>query len=267
MARRSDFHFDLPKGNGTRNVLRHITKRVLLAKITSDSRRHAGDGFGLTGEVGESSSIFAEAAEKGRVFFSLFGTDQGYGVDQSLGLASLSQNLGVLEMTGIVSAVADDDESFFTPAGVLQVVEPFTDGIVESGASPRGDSVEGFLEILRIAGKGLSVHEFNRHVIIEIHDKHLILWIAGMNEGVHRGNDIRELAAHASAVVNDEADGDRSVALIKYGNLLRLPFFKDAKVVQLETGDGCSVGVSYIDRQQDKIHGERNFRLGVHVGW
>jgi len=266
MAWRSDLYFGLSKSNSSLDVLRHITKRVLLAKIASDSCRHAGDGFAFTREVGDASRIFAEPAKKARVFFPVIRTDQNDGVDQRLRLASLCQHLRILEMAGIVSAIADDNEGLFAPAAVLQMVEPLTHGIVQRGSSPRGNGVEGFLEILWIAGKCLPLHKFNGHVIVEIHDEHFVLWITGMREGGHRGNDIREHATHASAVVNDEPDGNRSVSFLECGDLLQLPVFKDAKVVPLETRDKCSVRVRHIDRQQDEIHGERDFRLGFHAG-
>ena len=266
MARRSDLDLDLPKSNSPLDVLRYITNRVLFAKIASDSCRHAGDGFAFIREVGESSGIFAEAAEQSRVFLLFIRTDQDDGIDQRLRLASLSQNLRVLEMTGIVSAVADDDERLLPCMSILKVVEPLTHGIVERGSASRGDGVEGFLEVFGIAGKCFPVHEFYRHVIIEIHHEHFVLRIAGMCEGVHRGNDSRELATHASAVVNDESHGNRSVAFIEYRDLLQLPVFKDAKIVLLETRDKGPVGVSHIHRQQDQIHGQREFLLGARAG-
>jgi hypothetical protein len=64
-------------------------------------------------------------------------------------------------------------------------------------------------------------------------------------------------------VVNDESHGNRSVALVEYRDLLQLPVFKNAKIVLLETRDKGPVGVSHIDRQQDQIHGQREFFLGA----
>src|SRR5208283_5331472 len=157
-------------------------------------------------------------------------------------------------MAGIVSAVADDDEGSFAPAAVLEMVESLTHGIVERGSSAGGNGVEGFLEILWIAGKCLSVHEFDRHIVIEVHHEHFILWIDGMREGGHRGNDTGKLGAHASAVINNKTDRNRSVSFIEYRDLLHLPIFKDAKIVGLETSDECAVRVGHIYGKQNKIH-------------
>src|SRR4029077_2816454 len=117
-----DLHFDFSKSIGTLHILRRITKCVLLAKIASDFRRYVCDGFAFTREVGDSSGIFAEPPEKTRVFFFVIRTDQSDGVDQRLRLASLCQHLRVLEMAGIVSPVADDDERFLLQMPVLQVM-------------------------------------------------------------------------------------------------------------------------------------------------
>src|SRR5208283_1439575 len=166
-------------------------------------------------------------------------------------------------MAGIVSAIADDDERFFAPAAVLEVVESLTHGVVERGPSARGDGVESFLEFLCIAGKSFSIHEFDRHIVIEIHNEHFVLRINRMREGGHRGNDTGKLWAHAPAVVNNKANRDRVVSFVEYRDLLQLPVFKNAKIVRLETSDGCAMRVSHIYGKQNKIHRQVNFRLRV----
>jgi hypothetical protein len=132
-----------------------------------------------------------------------------------LGLASLRENLRILEMAGVISAVADDDERLFFETGILQMPQALADGIVERRSSARGDGMESFLEFLGIVRKRFSSHEFNGHVVVEIHDEHLILGIARMREGSDRSDDTVELGTHASAVVHDEADCYRSVSLIE----------------------------------------------------
>src|ERR1700682_76166 len=150
MAWRSDFHFDFSKSISTLHVLRRITKRVLLAKIPSDFCRYTCDGFNFAREVSDSSGIFAKPLEKTRVFFLVTRTDQGNGIDQRLRLASLCLHLGILEMAGIISTVADDDERLLLQMPVLQMMETLADGIVKRGSSSRGDGCEGFPEFLRI---------------------------------------------------------------------------------------------------------------------
>src|SRR5580765_2551592 len=111
-------------------------------------------------------------------------------------------------MAGIVSTVADDDERLLVQVPVLQMKETLANRIVERGSSPRGDGRKCFLKFLGIVRKCLASHEFNGNVIVEIHDEHFVPGIARMEEGIHRGNDIRELGTHTSAVINDEPDGN-----------------------------------------------------------
>src|SRR5579859_457526 len=166
-------------------------------------------------------------------------------------------------MAGIVSTVADDDERLLVQMPVLQMKETLANRIVERGSSPRGDGCKCFLKIPGIVRKCLPSHEFNRNVIVEIHDEHFILGIAQMYEGIHRGNDIRELGAHTSAVVNDEPHANGCVSLIEYRQLLQLSIFKHTKVFQLKARDKCSARVSHIDGKQDKTGVHCNFRLAL----
>ena len=87
-----------------------------------------------------------------------------------------------------------------------------------------------------------------------------------MCESGNRSNNIRKLGAHASAVVHDKPDGNRSVALFEYREFLRLPVFKDVKIFQLKTGDKRSVRVSHFHGKQDKIRGHLNLPLAIHAG-
>src|SRR6266404_2849429 len=159
-ASRSDLHFDFSKNAGTLHILWRITKRVLLAKIASNFCRHACGGFACAREVGDSSGILAEPPEEIWVFF-LKRPNQGDRVDQSLRLASLGQHLRILEMAGIVSTIADDDERLLLQMPVLQVMQTLTYSIVERGSPPRRDGRESFPEFLRIVRKCFSLHKFN----------------------------------------------------------------------------------------------------------
>src|SRR5580704_6507259 len=139
-----DFYFDFSESVRAGGVWRGIAEHILFAEIAGDGLGNGGDGFALCREVGQASGVLAKALEKIGIFFFVVGTEEGEGIDDRLGLARLRENLRVLEMAGVVSAVADDDEGVFFEMGILQVVEGFADGIVEGGASAGGDGVKGF---------------------------------------------------------------------------------------------------------------------------
>src|SRR5580658_5604851 len=134
-------------------------------------------------------------------------------------------------MAGVVSAITDDDEGFLFEMAVLQVVEAFADGVVESGSPAGGNGGERFAGILGAIGESLPFNEFDGNVVVEIDDEHFIQGIAGMNEESDGGEDIGQLVTHAAAVVNDEAYGYGSVVLIENRGSLQLAIFEDAKII------------------------------------
>ena len=131
------------------------------------------------------------------------------------------------------------------------MMEAFADGIVESGSSPGGHGGECFVEILRVAGKGFPLHEFDGNVVIEIDDEHFILGIAGMNEKSDGRKNVGELGAHAAAVVNNETYGYGSVVLIEDRGSLQLAVFEYAKILELQAEDKRAVRSGYRDGQED----------------
>lgn len=154
-------------------------------------------------------------------------------------------------LAGIVLAVADDYQSLLVPMSQLQVEESFGDRVVECRSPARGDGRNGFFEFVCVICEGPPVEQFDRNVIIEINDEHFILRIAGLCESGNSRRDFRELGAHASAMVNDETDGHRSVFLLEPSKLLQPPILIDAEVRQGEPGNEIALRVGHPDRQHD----------------
>jgi hypothetical protein len=82
-----------------------------------------------------------------------------------------------------------------------------------------------------------------------------------MYEEFHGCDYVRELAAHASAVVNDQSDGNGSISLFEYREVLRLSVFKHAKFFPLQAKDKSAARVSHIDGKQHEAGVDCNFRL------
>src|SRR5690349_2020212 len=138
-------------------------------------------------------------------------------------------------MARVVTAVADNDECLFSPPAILQMMQSLADRIVQSGSSACRDSCQRGLQVLWVVGKGFAFHQFNRNVVIEIYDEHLILGIARMREVGYSYNDVWQFGTHTPAVINNEPDSNRRVAVFKYSRILKLAVFVDVKVFQLET--------------------------------
>src|SRR5580704_10125183 len=132
-------------------------------------------------------------------------------------------------MAGVITAVANDDEGLFLTMAETQVIEGFGDCVIEGGSSASGNGGESCLEVLCAMGERLSTEDLQPDVIIEVHNEHFVLRIAGMRESGDGGGDFGELGTHAAAVVNDEADGNGSIFLLKESEFLRAAVFKDAE--------------------------------------
>jgi len=54
-----------------------------------------------------------------------------------------------------------------------------------------------------VVAEAYSYREAQRNSFIEIHDKHLIVRVTGMDEGLGPGSHIRKFFSHAAAVVDN----------------------------------------------------------------
>jgi hypothetical protein len=67
MNRPGNLHFDFSKRIVTVNSLRHIPKRVLLAKVSGNNLRDARDGVAWAGEIGDSAGVSTETFKDFRI--------------------------------------------------------------------------------------------------------------------------------------------------------------------------------------------------------
>jgi hypothetical protein len=91
------------------------------------------------------------------------------------------------------------------------VDESFGHRVIERGSPACGNIRNGFFELVCVIRESLPVEKFDRNVVIEIHDEHLILRIAGLCEGGHCRRYFRKVGAHAAAVIDDQAHGHGSI--------------------------------------------------------
>ena len=223
-----DFHLDFAEGGVGGRLFGREAQGVLITEIASDERGNAGDGFGGLREVGNAASAFAEAAKDAWIFFLTFALEND-GIDDHLRALRESEDLRKLLMAGVVTAVANDDEGLFLTMAETQMIEGFGDRVIEGGSSASGNGLQSRLQIFCVMGERLSTEDLQPDVIVEIDDEHFVLRITGMREGGDGGGDFGELGAHAAAVVDDEADGNGRIFLLKESELLRATVFKDAE--------------------------------------
>ena len=91
-------------------------------------------------------------------------------------------------------------------------------------------------------------------MLVEIDHEYLILWIAGAHKRQGSGNHIRALRAHASAVVNHQANRDGDIFVTKRLNLLRDFIFIDLEVFLAESGDRSAFMVPHSCLQDNQVH-------------
>jgi hypothetical protein len=137
--------------------------------------------------------------------------------------------------------------------------ETLPNRIVERGSSPRGDGRKCFSSLGSFENalppmSSTETSSLKSTTNISSRDCSNV----GRN---YRGNDIRELGTHTSAVINDEPDSNGSISLFEYREFLRLSVFKHAKVLQLQARDKGSTRVSHIYGKQNETGTNCNFRL------
>ena len=223
-----DLYLDFAEGGISGWPFRREAKGVLIAEITSDERGDAGNSFGGLREVGDAASAFAEAAKDAWILFLAFALEND-GVDDHLRALRESEDLRKLLMAGVIAAVADDDEGLFLTMAETQMIEGFGDRVIEGGSSASGNGLQSRLQIFCAMGEGLSAEDLEPDIVIEVDDEHFVLRITGMREGGDGGGDFGELGAHAATVVDDKADGDGRIFLLKESEFLRAAVFKDAE--------------------------------------
>src|ERR1700733_620832 len=158
----------------------------------------------------------------------------------------------------VVAPVAYDNQGLLVPMPQLQMVEPLRHSVIQRGSSPGGNGRYGFLELVWVVREGLSLQQLKPDLIVEIHDEHLVLRIAGLCECGYRGGHFRQLGAHAAAVVNDQAHRYRGVPLLKDGDFLLSPILEYLEVSLIESGDQISVLVRDSNGQHDEFCLHRN---------
>ena len=223
-----NFYLDFAEGRIGGWLFRREAQGVLIAKVASDERGNAGDGFGGLREVGDAASAFAEAAKDAWIFFLAFALKND-GIDDHLRALRESEDLRKLLMAGVITAVANDDEGLFLTMAETQMIEGFGDRVIEGGSSASGNGLESRLQIFCVMGERLSTEDLQPDVIVEIDDEHFVLRITGMREGGDGGGDFGELGTHAAAVIDDEAHGDGSIFLLEKSEFLLAAVFKDAE--------------------------------------
>ena len=161
-------------------------------------------------------------------------------------------------LAGVVAAVADDNQRFFVPMAKPQMVESLRHRVVKRGSSPCGNGRDGFLKFRGVVRERFSIEQLEPDLIVEIHDEHLVLRIAGLSKGRNRCGHFRELGAHAAAVVNHQAHGHRRVAALKQGDFLQSSVLVHLEVFQIKPGNEIVVRVGHSNGQHDQFRLHRN---------
>ena len=117
-------------------------------------------------------------------------------------------------------------------------------GIVHCGPTARINMFKAVTQLFEISSEVL----INVRLVVEINDEDFVIRIAGFHQIQRRLIHRLAFVAHRSGVVDQDSQRDRHILLFKSGNLLRLPVFKNLKVVLVETRhrpimliDNCSV--------------------------
>ena len=112
---------------------------------------------------------------------------------------------------------------------------------------------ERFVQFLLVAGEiavGVEII-----FVVEIHDESFVLRVAGLHEGQRRGIHLRALFAHAAAVVDHQAHGDRNIfAARKRKSSARLCPRKLEIILRQRPGTNWPLLVGHRGVQHHQVH-------------
>ena len=90
-------------------------------------------------------------------------------------------------------------------------------------------------------------------MVIEIDYKHLVLRIAGARKCHRCGDYVGAFRAHASAVINKNANRDRDIFMTEVLDLLQYAVFMNLEIVFVEPGDESIMPVKNCRAQNDHV--------------
>ncbi len=94
--------------------------------------------------------------------------------------------------------------------------------------------------------------------LVEVHDEHFVLRVAGPHKRQGRGSHITTLSAHTCAVVHSQSDADRTVLVPEQADVLALPVLEHAKIPHRQPRDKSASPVADGHGKNDPVHVDGN---------
>ena len=111
-----------------------------------------------------------------------------------------------------------------------------------------------------LAEKSSRIGQPERYPLVEVHDEHLVLRVAGSHESQRRSSHVFPFPGHAPAVIDDQPDCHRHVFMLKDPNRLWHAILIDLEVLFPQTGDKAALPVSDGRMQHNQVHIHRDGR-------
>ena len=132
--------------------------------------------------------------------------------------------------------------------------ETFGDGVIERGRATVRRLEQRRLEDGGIVRERRAADEWQQlYFLAEADAEQFIVWPAGTREGRGGALDGDEFAAHALAVIHDQAERERDLAAAKQRDLLQLSFVIDVKHGGCECRHAVTVRVGHRHRQDHHL--------------
>ena len=103
---------------------------------------------------------------------------------------------------------------------LLQVLDRHFDGVAHGRSAAGIDPAQRGFELPEVVGKILILRVVQVRGVVEVDDEDLVVAVGILNQRQRGGFDLFELVAHAAAVVDHQAEGDRNVFALKSADLL-----------------------------------------------
>jgi hypothetical protein len=176
------------------------------------------------------------------------------GVNLGIRCLRAFQELVEAQPAGIVFSIANEDQRLAVRRPLLHVLQSLGEPIIKGGIARGRGSRDGPQELLGVASKRNPFGQPHENSLVEINHKHLILGIAGPRKRHGGGGNLRTLAAHTPAIVDDQSHRHRHIFRLKERDLLRTAILKYLEIVRPQARYRLPPAVGDDDRQNDQSH-------------
>jgi len=247
---RTEFDLDLAPAGVVSVIAWSVSEYILVAQLHADLGRDVREIIKMLNGEDATARQFGQLSEKrGTVEFfrrTIAITKRVVNADGvELGVRFLNEALDIVLVvpTMIIASIGENEQGTFGVMCTPHLAQTKVDSVQKGSPALRGSHHHSGLQIFDRVGEGTS----KLGALVEAHQEKLVLGVGGLKELEGSFAGLVDLVGHATAEVEDDADGNGHVFRREADHLLLDVVLKDAKIVGFEPGNETIIWVRYRD--------------------